>query len=463
LRIVYAALLLCALAAGFAMAAPRGPIEIFSDEEFTLGNGVVGGAGTTDDPYLISGWEIAVPSGSEHGIYIRGTISPFVIEGCRISGAVAAAGAAILLENVHGGRVENTTFLTNTTGLHVVSSQHIVARGNVHVGSRISVLVEGGSGNIEIDQGYFYAATYGVQVRDTHRVMVRACAMMNLEVAVTVGPTARNTTVQDCTIVAVGAGLTISSSDGRFTGNLISRADTAILLPDQSVQAGPSGNRIHRNLIYRAAAGVYLGPGTRENWIYENLFWDVARAGHDHGHNNWASLGRGNWYSDYTGRDANGDGIGDPPVDLGNGSVDPAPLMEREFLGPTAGVLGTLSRRQIVLEGADGAIAPLEVLVLDRAHARSIGLQGLPPEMAGELALLFVYDREDTRSFHMQNVFLALELIYFATDGSFVGRQIMYPEAAVRYTTVGSAQFVLEVPPNVLEQFGLLEPARLVW
>jgi len=54
----------------------HGPMEILSDSGFTPANGVVSGAGTAADPYVISGWNI---TGGEIGIRIEGTSKHFVI------------------------------------------------------------------------------------------------------------------------------------------------------------------------------------------------------------------------------------------------------------------------------------------------------------------------------------------------------------------------------------------------
>src|SRR5213596_1063446 len=57
---------------------PHGAILIRSNAEFTAVNGVVGGHGTPDDPYLISGWEITNVDTTE-AIFIRDTDASFVI------------------------------------------------------------------------------------------------------------------------------------------------------------------------------------------------------------------------------------------------------------------------------------------------------------------------------------------------------------------------------------------------
>src|SRR5467141_3743818 len=57
---------------------PHAPIRIQSNAEFTAANGVVGGHGTPDDPYLIAGWEITNVDTME-AIIIRDTDASFVL------------------------------------------------------------------------------------------------------------------------------------------------------------------------------------------------------------------------------------------------------------------------------------------------------------------------------------------------------------------------------------------------
>jgi hypothetical protein len=58
---------------------PHGEIWIEGNSQFTAGNGVTGGSGTQDDPYIIEGWETP-------RIWIKETTAYFVIRNCRIYG-----------------------------------------------------------------------------------------------------------------------------------------------------------------------------------------------------------------------------------------------------------------------------------------------------------------------------------------------------------------------------------------
>ena len=59
---------------------PRPPIYINGNENFTEENGVVGGNGTKENPYIIEGWEIN--ASITDGIRIENTTAYFVIRNC---------------------------------------------------------------------------------------------------------------------------------------------------------------------------------------------------------------------------------------------------------------------------------------------------------------------------------------------------------------------------------------------
>ncbi len=130
MRRILAAVLLCALGAGFVLAqgwAPRGPIYIFGDDGFTWENGVIGGSGTPDDPYIIEGWVIDT-LGYDYGIYIDHTTAHFVLRDCIVRYPQERAG--IFLSAVKNGRIEGCSVYGGKVGIHLLSSSDVVITGN---------------------------------------------------------------------------------------------------------------------------------------------------------------------------------------------------------------------------------------------------------------------------------------------------------------------------------------------
>ena len=121
-------------------AAPRLPpvaltsreyILIDGDAGFTAANGVVGGSGTSPDPYVIAGWDVSKPSCRSYlepmGIEVRNTRAFFVIRQTYLHWDSGCAYDMTLL-NVSNGRVENVTF--GGLNLGVFSSRNTEAWDN---------------------------------------------------------------------------------------------------------------------------------------------------------------------------------------------------------------------------------------------------------------------------------------------------------------------------------------------
>ncbi|MHB8566606.1 MAG: right-handed parallel beta-helix repeat-containing protein [Nitrososphaerales archaeon] len=94
-----------------------------------------------------------------------------------------------------------------------------------------------------------------------------------------------------------------------------------------SLSVSGNGNTIYGNNFVNDSNAAYVaGSG---NSIYENNFVNVSGNPYDTtGNNNWSYKGEGNYWSSYTGTDANLDGIGDTPFVIGNGAQDNFPFMQ---------------------------------------------------------------------------------------------------------------------------------------
>ncbi len=94
---------------------PHDPIYINGDDDFTSENGVVGGSGSIDDPYMISGWEV-------EEIWVHGITKYFCITDCRILKFIS-------LKNIEDDRckVINCEFALSTehTQMFCVNSDNV--------------------------------------------------------------------------------------------------------------------------------------------------------------------------------------------------------------------------------------------------------------------------------------------------------------------------------------------------
>jgi parallel beta-helix repeat protein len=90
------------------------------------------------------------------------------------------------------------------------------------------------------------------------------------------------------------------------------------------------GNDISDNRLY----GIYVEAENKNNKVFYNNFIGNGQNAYDEGSNTWHNYklmgeSKGNYWDDYTGEDADGDGIGDTPYFIpGGDNKDKYPLME---------------------------------------------------------------------------------------------------------------------------------------
>jgi len=214
---------------------PRGPIVIASDADFTVDNGVRGGAGTESDPYRIADYEIDA-AGAVDAISIEGTEAWFVIENCVLFGA-------------------------ETAGVRLADAMNAALVGNRFQGMSVGVVLNHVRG-ARIEGNRFEACEYVAVFdhSDNNHIL--------------------DNVVVDCRIAF---SLYISSTNNRLYDNVVDALSPALITP--------------------SCGG---------NWLYRNDFLS-GRASSD-SYNRWESLqGEGNYWGNYRGSDADGDGFGDEP------------------------------------------------------------------------------------------------------------------------------------------------------
>ena len=96
------------------------PISISGNDDFTAKNGITGGSGTPEDPYVISNWRIR--PFKDPGIKISNTDVYFIIENCHIYGGRILKPIGIYFNNVTNGKIIACTTWKNSFGILIVSS-----------------------------------------------------------------------------------------------------------------------------------------------------------------------------------------------------------------------------------------------------------------------------------------------------------------------------------------------------
>ena len=116
--------------------------------------------------------------------------------------------------------------------------------------------------------------------------------------------------IRDCVIERARlAGIYLNSVvNGRIDGVQISLSDTAVYF------LNAHDNYLTKSVIAHSRYGVVVAGDSRYNYIVGNSFIENGLNGRDPWHHNfWYDESGGNYWSDYTGIDADGDGVGDEP------------------------------------------------------------------------------------------------------------------------------------------------------
>lgn len=255
---VFAVVLTTVLVAGLICSgASHEPIRISSNEELAEENGLEGGSGTENDPYIIKGWGIDA-SDSDYGLRLKDLDAHILITRMKISGAETAN---LSLKNVSNITIKQCVLSNSVNGLEVIDGK-----------------------NVELIRNKVTSNKFGISL--------------------------------------------VNGIRNKVEHNLIKSNKFGIYLE------GTELNEIAYNQVEENSwNGVYVDSSSRTNTFHHNNFIDnqVAPVRAENQLNNWNGKQAGNYWNDYTGKDEDGDGLGDTAFEIPSSHTkvyDYKPLIE---------------------------------------------------------------------------------------------------------------------------------------
>jgi parallel beta-helix repeat protein len=265
---------------------PHAPILIQGDAAFVAANGVVSGAGTAANPFVIAGWEIS-PSANP-AVQVRDTTTHFVIRDLVASHAYT--GCAVSLLNVTHATVQNATLTSGGDPLCAGSARDVVFRGNTLSVGGINVEASDGvvaSDNLVVDGnlGVWRSANVtvqgnrivrgGVNVGWSSNATVRGNSVEDPDTYGIWLPSVTNATVA-ANVVSNGTqtGILVGSSEGVvIDGNEIAGGPTDGVSLHYTANATVRANRFTDDglAFYGDAPEHFLGPTVEADNLVNGL------------------------------------------------------------------------------------------------------------------------------------------------------------------------------------------------
>jgi parallel beta-helix repeat protein len=371
---------------GFHSGTPHAPIIIVGDVNFRARAQEEGwpGNGTSEDPIIIEGLDIDTSGAPTYGISISNTQVHFIIRNCNLTGASGSPFYGINLDNVKNCALINNTCTSNSYGIYFTVSDFNTVMNNTCTGNNYGIFLDfsdfntvanntctGNSAGIRISISYFNTVANntctgnsdGVYLdnSDSNTVVKNSCTSNNM--GIHLGSSDFNTVVNNtcngnrdgifidnsnsntvanntCTSNNInGICVTFSyfntvannTCTSNFNGVYVWSADSNTVVKNTCTSntygiylTGSDSNTVANNTCTSNHVGVRTDGSSNINDIQWNVLTNSAL---DNGFDEGASnVYDHNYWSDYAGIDANGDGFGDAPYTFDFNS-DPHPLM----------------------------------------------------------------------------------------------------------------------------------------
>ena len=317
--------------------------------------GICTGSGTYSDPYVIKDLVIGDENPGD-GIWIENSDVHFKIENVVIYDlGWWGDDTGIVLSHVSNSQLINNNFSLNNRGIYLSYSNNITISGNIinanywegiYLSYSNNIIISGNTidenywGGIDIDYSNNNTISgntvtdstwgFGISLYDCDNSIVSGNSANNNRGQTIILKQGNNNTISGNIIYNedhgdIYGGILIGFSDNNnIIGNKVSSIEDGIFLNYAD------NNTISTNSLNNNEYGIYLYDSSNNNTISENILeYNINNAYQSLNTyiNHWDNGMLGNYWSDYSGKDTNDDGIGDSPYIIDpKGSFDNYPI-----------------------------------------------------------------------------------------------------------------------------------------
>ncbi|UCE80681.1 MAG: right-handed parallel beta-helix repeat-containing protein [Methanobacteriota archaeon] len=172
---------------------PHDVIQIDGDSNFVAENGITGGQGTAEDPFMIEGWVInaSLAAGSAGGIVISNTDAHFKISKVRVE-LGGALYDGIWLSNVRNGWIEDSVLVDNYDGITLNSTAGLTIKNNTLMNNSFSGVHAEASEYVNIELNEINGSRHGVHARYCEQFQITDNAISDNEYGVYMNCTSKS-------------------------------------------------------------------------------------------------------------------------------------------------------------------------------------------------------------------------------------------------------------------------------